>query len=232
MFRIKICGITTVDDAQAVAQAGADAVGLNFFGKSRRFVEPAQARRIVEALPPEVVKVGLFVNASQDEVCGTFDSVGLDLVQLHGDEPPDFLARLGGRPILKAFRLGQEDIYYGAGQLDLDTVRRYLDACRERACVPRLVLVDAHVPGAYGGTGRLADWDALESEKQARAQEAFPPLVLAGGLTADNVAEAIQRVRPHAVDTAGGVESAPGHKDAALVERFVRSARAAFEGLG
>ena len=107
MFRIKICGITSVEDARAVAAAGADAVGLNFYAKSPRYVTPEKARQIVNALADELVKVGLFVNAAVEEVCETFDQLGLDLIQLHGDEPPTFPARLGGRPVMRAFRLGE-----------------------------------------------------------------------------------------------------------------------------
>lgn len=216
MFRVKICGITSVDDARAVAAAGADAVGLNFYAKSPRYVSAEKAREIVNALPPEMVKVGLFVNASAEEVCQTFDSLGLDLIQLHGDELPVYLTDLGGRPVMRAFRLTE------AG---LEPIREYLDACRQLGRLPRLVLVDAYVEGEYGGTGRVTDWERL---KRYPFDVAHPPLVLAGGLTPDNVAEAIRTVRPAAVDTASGVESSPGRKDPAAVEAFVRAARLAF----
>jgi len=216
MFRVKICGITSVEDARAVAAAGADAVGLNFYPKSPRYVGVEKAREIVDALADELVKVGLFVNAAVEEVCERFDQLGLDLIQLHGDEPPEFLARLGGRPVLRAFRLGEA----GLGPL-----RGYLADCRQLACVPRLVLVDASVEGSYGGTGEVADWRTL---REYPRDSAYPPLVLAGGLTSGNVAEAIGTVRPAAVDTASGVESGPGRKDPAAVEAFVRAARRAF----
>jgi phosphoribosylanthranilate isomerase len=231
MFRIKICGITTVEDAVAVAEAGADAVGLNFYPDSKRCVPIPRALMIANALGKTVVKVGVFVNAKADQVCQTFDHVGLDLVQLHGDEPPYFLRQLGGRPAVKAFRLGQEDVYFDLGQQDLYTVGRYLGECRDMKCMPRMTLVDANVEGAYGGTGQVADWEALKTYQPTRVEDPIPPLVLAGGLTPDNVAEAIRTVRPAAVDTASGIESSPGHKDRALVERFVQSARQAFEGL-
>lgn len=231
MFRVKICGITTVEDAIVVAEAGADAVGLNFYPGSKRYVPVPQALMIAGALRKAVVRVGVFVNAETDEVCETFDRVGLDLVQLHGDEPPDFLRQLGGRPVVKAFRLGQEDIYFNLGRQDLYTVGRYLGECRDMKCMPRMTLVDANVEGAYGGTGQVTDWEAVKTYQPARVEDPIPPLVLAGGLTPDNVAEAIRTVRPAAVDTASGVESSPGHKDRALVERFVQSARQAFQGL-
>ena len=222
MFRIKICGLTTVDEAILVAQAGADAVGLNFYPGSKRYVPIPQAAMIANALARTVVKVGVFVNAEADQVCETFDRVGLDLIQLHGDEPPYVLPQLGGRPVVKAFRLGQEDLY---------TIGRYLAECRGMECMPRMTLVDANVEGAYGGTGQVADWEALKTYQPPRPEEPIPPLVLAGGLTPDNVAEAIRTVRPEAVDTASGVESSPGHKDRALVERFVHRARQAFQGV-
>ncbi len=219
MFRIKICGITTVDDALAAVRAGADAVGLNFYRRSPRRVEPETAARIVEALPPGVVKVGLFVNAPDEQVCRTFDQLRLDLVQLHGDEPPEFLPRLGERPVIRAFRVGDE----GLGPL-----AAYLEQCRHLERVPRLVLIDSRTSGTYGGTGRTADWSTVA---RYPLRDSDPPLVLAGGLTPENVAEAIRAVRPAAVDTASGVESVPGRKDEALVERFVRQARDGFRSI-
>lgn len=217
MFRIKICGVTTVDDAVAVARSGADAVGLNFYPKSPRYVDRGQARQIVEALPAEVMKVGLFVNVPATEVRRTFDQVRLDLVQLHGDEPPAFLAELGGRPVMRAFRLGP------AG---LDPVAQYLSESRSLGCLPEMVLIDSHTQGAYGGTGKVADWSTVG---RYPTEDWYPPLVLAGGLTPDNVARAIRTVRPAAVDTASGVESSPGRKSEALVRQFVEAAREAFD---
>lgn len=216
MFRIKICGITSIDDARTAAEAGADAVGLNFFAGSPRHLPPEHARDVVESLPAGVVKVGLFVNAPSDEVCHKYDLLGLDLIQLHGDEPPDFLPALGGRPVMRAFRLTQSG---------LAPVAAYLDACRRLHCLPQLVLIDAFSKGQYGGTGQTADWNLAA---RYREEIAPPPWVLAGGLTAANVAEAIRIVRPMAVDTASGVESRPGCKDRALTRRFVEAAKAAF----
>ena len=220
MFRTKICGITGTRDAVGAARAGADAIGLNFYRPSPRFVEPQRAAEIVGALPPDVVKVGLFVNASPREICDSFDRLRLDLVQLHGDEPPELLAELGGRPVMRAFRVGPDG---------LRPVETYLAECRRRECTPRMVLVDARLKGIFGGTGQVADWEALASYP---TDGSMPPLVLAGGLTPDNVAEAVRTVRPAAVDTASGVESAPGRKDPALVRQFVAAALAAFESTG
>lgn len=219
MFRIKVCGITTPEDAVAVASAGADAIGLNFYPESRRHIAPDDARTIVGALPSGIIKVGLFVNAPIEEVRRTFDSLGLDLIQLHGDEPPQYLAALGERPVMRAFRLGPEG---------LRAVDEYLAACQSRKCRPRLVLLDAHQPGAFGGTGQVADWPM--AAKYARIA-ANPPLVLAGGLTPKNVGEAIRQVGPAAVDTASGVESSPPRKDRLLVQAFVRAASKAFENV-
>ena len=218
MFRIKICGLTHVVDALAAARAGADAIGLNFYPQSPRCVQLDQARQIVDALPAEIVKVGLFVNGSAADVCRTSDQLGLDLIQLHGDEPPTFLTELGDQPVMRAFRLGE------AG---LESMGRYLGDCRRLGCMPKLVLVDAHVEGAYGGTGQVANWQAL---KQYPLDASVPPLVLAGGLTPDNVAEAIRTVHPAAVDTASGVEAVPGRKSDVLIRKFVAAAAEAFEG--
>ncbi len=216
MFRIKICGITSESDAQAVASAGADAVGLNFFEKSPRFLAPENAAAVAAALPIDVVKVGLFVNATAKQIQEIWARLGLDLIQLHGDEPPEFLGELGDRPVMRAFRLGEEG---------LAPVLAYLERCRDLDCLPRLVLIDSFRKGHYGGTGATADWDTA---RQYPSKAWHPPLVLAGGLTPENVCEAVQAVRPSGVDTASGVESAPGKKDAALARRFVEAALAAF----
>lgn len=216
MFRVKICGITTEADARAVVAARADAAGLNFFEKSPRFLQPEQAEPVAAALPDHVVKVGLFVNSTAERIHETWDRLGLDLIQLHGDEPPRFLKELGDRPVMRAFRLGDEG---------LAPILAYLQACRELECLPKLVLIDSFRKGHYGGTGATADWDMA---KQYPSEDWHPPLVLAGGLTAENVAEAIRAVRPRGVDTASGVEAAPGKKDAELVRRYVEAAFEAF----
>ena len=217
MFRIKICGITEPNDARAVIEAGADAVGLNFYPASPRFVDREKARRIRDVLSPDIVKVGVFVNAAAKDICQIFDELELDLIQLHGDETPDFLTQLGGRPVMRAFRLGAEG---------LQPVFDYLERCTQLRCAPKLVLVDALVKDVYGGSGQSADWSVCG---EYSCQQDVPPLVLAGGLTPSNVAEAINQVRPGAVDTASGVESSPGQKDHEAVRAFVRAARKAFD---
>jgi phosphoribosylanthranilate isomerase len=216
MFRIKICGITSVDDALLAIEAGADAIGLNFYGRSPRLVGQDIARRIVEAVGGRAAKIGVFVNASADEVGMAMRDLGLDAVQLHGDEPPAVLAALGNVPVIKAFRIGAD----GSGP-----VRDYLGQCREIGVAPKAVLFDARVEGAYGGSGRTSPWGVAADYVAA---EGLPPLILAGGLTAENVSEGIRAVRPQAVDTASGVEAGPGRKDAARVRAFVAAAVAAF----
>ena len=216
MFQIKICGITTVDDAAAVVQTEADAVGLNFYPRSPRHVGDDAARQIVAVLPRGIVKVGLFVNAVASDVCRLYDDLRLDLIQLHGDEPPEYLTELSGRPVMRAFRVG-----FG----ELGTIIEYLARCRELDVTPAFTMLDSLVMGEYGGTGKTADWTTA---RQYASRPGLPPLVLAGGLTPENVAEAIAAVHPAAVDVASGVESSPGRKDATAVGAFVRAARAAF----
>ena len=216
MFTIKICGITRPEDARASAAAGADAIGLNFYPRSPRAIDLDRGRAIISALPSGVIKVGLFVNAVAGEICRTFDALGLDLVQFHGDEPPELLAALGDRPVMKAFR--------AAGADGLRTVLGYLETCRTLGCLPRLILLDAPLARGFGGSGKLADWSLA---KQYVETHQAPALVLAGGLKADNVAAAIRTSSAGAVDTASGVESQPGIKDPAALAAFVHAARAA-----
>jgi phosphoribosylanthranilate isomerase len=223
MFRVKICGVTCSQDALAAVAAGADAVGLNFCPASKRRVALEQAVEIAKALPPEVMVVGVFVNADVATIREVYADVRLDLVQLHGDEPPEFLrslrtSELADVPVMRALKCG--------GSLAL--VSDYLNRCRDLACLPRLVLLDAAVLGAHGGTGVACDW--ATAAEYHRLQDA-PPLVLAGGLTADNVLAAVTAVRPAAVDVATGVEISPGRKDAAQVRQFVSAATAALDSI-
>jgi phosphoribosylanthranilate isomerase len=215
MFHVKICGITRVDDARAAAAAGADAIGLNFYAGSKRYVDERAAAEIVAQLPPGVLKVGVFVNAQAADVCRIFDKLQLGLIQLHGDEPPEYLADLGGRPVMRALRMGKEG---------WEPILGYLDRCRELGCPPRMVLIDAFQSGQYGGTGQTADWSMLAPW---RSHLGDLPLVLAGGLTPENVAQAIDAVKPSGVDTASGVEQAPGIKDSSRIAAFVHNAQAA-----
>jgi len=203
MLRIKICGITNEADARHAAACGADALGLVFYLKSPRAVSPEQARRIVAALPPFVTTVGLFVNEAPDKVREIVDYCGLDVIQLHGDETPA-QCLYPPRRVLKALRVKGEESLVGAENYQVSAL-----------------LLDAWHPDSYGGTGCLGDW---ELAAQVAAER---PVVLAGGLTPDNVAEAIRRVRPYGVDVSSGVEIAPGQKDPERVAAFIRNARAA-----
>jgi phosphoribosylanthranilate isomerase len=217
MFRIKICGIRNVNDAQAAARAGADAIGLNFFKKSRRFVEPYVAREIVAALPEGVIKVGVFVNHDPAEIAAIVDQVKLDCVQLHGDEPPDATAQIPKTMrVIRAYRFGATT---------LAELADYLCTCQSIGRIPDAVLIDADAGAEFGGTGRVADWSRIMIERNVLGRI---PLILAGGLTPDNVAAAIAAVRPDGVDVASGVENEAAVKDHELVARFIASARRAF----
>jgi len=202
VVRSKICGITRVEDALVAAEAGADAIGLVFYARSPRAVSVQQARAIIAALPPFVTTVGLFVNASRCELNELLEAVPLDMLQFHGDESP---ADCEGyhRPWFKALRVGNgEDI---AAQ-----VARYPNASA--------ILLDTFVAGVPGGTGERFDWSLIPPALSK-------PLILAGGLTADNVQQAIAQVRPYAVDVSGGVEASKGIKDADKVATFIQRVR-------
>ncbi|GLO39886.1 MULTISPECIES: phosphoribosylanthranilate isomerase [Pseudomonas] len=202
--RSKICGITRIEDALAAAEAGADAIGFVFYAKSPRAVDVRQARAIIAELPPFVTTVGLFVNASRCELNEILEVVPLDLLQFHGDETPQDCEGYH-RPWIKALRVRPGDDLEAACQL-------YAGA--------RGILLDTYVPGVPGGTGEAFDWSLVP----ARLSK---PIILAGGLSADNVGQAIAQVRPYAVDVSGGVEQAKGIKDAAKIEAFMRAVKQA-----
>ena len=204
MTKIKICGIKTVNDALAAVDAGADLIGFNFYPKSPRYVHVGMCRNIMSVMRKRgrVTCVGVFVNASIAEIYATMDTLGLNLAQLHGDETPEVMKALDGKAF-KAFRGIPENINGF-----------------ERQSAPAF-LVDAAVKGVYGGSGVTADWNgAAELAKKY-------PLLLAGGLTPENVADAVARVRPWGVDVASGVESAPGEKDTGKMSAFVKAVRSA-----
>lgn len=218
-FTIKICGVTTPADAKMAVDAGADAIGLNFYSSSKRFVTYDQAKQIAAAIPTSATKVGVFVNASLDEIAAAISAAAIDLVQLHGDEPPEFLAKIH-HPVMRALR------WTGDGQRSID---EYLTRCEALNCPPHMVLIDSHTAGQFGGTGETADWNSIADWHKQRSNSIR--LVLAGGLTPQNVGAAISTVRPSAVDTASGVESSLGHKDSVLVQAFIAAARRAFDAL-
>ena len=202
--RSKICGITRIEDALSAVEAGADAIGLVFYAKSPRSVSIEQARSIIAALPPFVTTVGLFVDASRCELGELLDAVPLDLLQFHGDESPEDCDGYH-RPYIKALRVKPGDDI--AAQVAL-----YKNACG--------VLLDTYVPGIPGGTGEAFDWSLVP-------EHLSKPVILAGGLTAENVAQAIARVRPYAVDVSGGVEALKGIKDAEKIRAFLQAVKAA-----
>lgn len=200
--RSKICGITRVEDALVAAEAGADAIGLVFYDRSPRAVSVQQARAIIAALPPFVTTVGLFVNASRCEIGEILDAVPLDLLQFHGDET-SAQCEGHGRPYIKALRVRPgEDIA----------------ACCAEYNQASGILLDTYVPGVPGGTGEAFDWSLVPADLDK-------PVILAGGLTADNVRAAIAQVSPYAVDVSGGVEASKGVKDAEKIRAFIREVR-------
>lgn len=201
MVTVKICGVTTVQDAERCIEAGADAIGLNFYSRSPRFVELEHARRIVEAIAGRALTVGVFVDAGYDQISACKAQTGIACVQLHGDETPELLARLLPHAY-KAIRVRDEG--------SLAEARRYGG---------RHILLDAYVPGQAGGTGARFPWElAVELAKERH-------VTLAGGLDPDNVAQAVAGVRPFCVDVASGVELSPGKKDPAKVRAFIVAAK-------
>jgi phosphoribosylanthranilate isomerase len=236
LFHVKICGVTTPEDAAATAAAGADAIGLNFVPGSPRCLAPAAARAVAAAVPTGVLTVGVFAGMPAHEIREICRTVGLGAVQLHGHlraaghgsaqvpfDSPATCAGLGGLPVIRAVRLETA----ADGQDGFAAARDWLAAARHLGAPVTLALVDAGgagvlPPGQLGGTGARVDWEAL-----AAATPLDVPLALAGGLGPGNVAEAIRATGVRAVDTASGVESAPGRKDPAAVRAFVAAARAA-----
>jgi phosphoribosylanthranilate isomerase len=201
--KVKICGITNLDDGMAAAEAGADALGFVFCEQSPRRVSVEAAARIIGELPPLVLKVGVFVNAPEDRVVQAIRDCGLNLLQFHGEESPDYCLQFGLMS-MKAFRIRD------AASLQA-LLGYHTDAW----------LLDAYVPDKPGGTGETFNWDlALEARGWGR------PIFLAGGLTPENVAQAVRRGRPYGVDVSSGVEAAPGRKDHAKVRAFIQAAKA------
>lgn len=202
--RVKICGMTRVEDARAAVAAGADAVGLVFDRRTARGVTPEQARSIAAAVPPFVAVVGLFVDADPALVREVLNRVPLSLLQFHGDEAPEH-CRSYGRPYVKAIRM-RDDVDLPAEE------KRFDDAAG--------LLLDAFVPDELGGAGRAFDWSLIPAQRAK-------PIILAGGLTVENVGAAIRQVRPAAVDVSSGVEAAKGVKDAARIASFIAAVREA-----
>ena len=203
--KVKICGITNSHDADTAVEAGADALGFVFFAKSPRCIDRKIAQHIIANLPPFILSVGVFVNEEAKVVRDIMDQCGLTLAQLHGDESPAYCESLN-RPILRAIRLRDRGSFLSMAEY------------KGRAGV-RGFLIDAFSESSYGGTGQTVDWNiAAEAAKAA-------PILLAGGLTPDNVQEAIHKVQPYGVDVSSGVEASPGKKDHEKVQAFIKAAK-------
>lgn len=209
--KVKICGITNIEDALAAVESGADLLGFVFTEQSPRHVTLEQAAEIVRAVPPHVLRVGLFVNAPEDFVMQAMMRCGLQLLQFHGDEPPGYCLQFGAMS-MKAFRMKDAE--------SLGTLQDYpTDAW----------LLDAFVPGQRGGTGHSFNWDlAVEAVKLGKLGK---PVFLAGGLTPENIGAAVRQVRPYGVDVSSGVESVPGRKDDAKMRAFIEAAKNPGAGL-
>lgn len=216
---IKVCGIANRETAQAVAGLGPDAIGLNFYPRSPRCLSVDEAEQIVALLPETVEPIGLFVNESAERIDAICRQCSITTVQLHGDEPEELLAEVlecnADYRLVRAFRVGEEG---------LSPLAESLDRLWRLKVMLHAVLLDARVAGLFGGTGETAPWSGIAEQYR---EDDWPPLILAGGLTRDNVAEAVRSVRPWGVDVAGGVESSPGVKDLELVREFIAAARAA-----
>lgn len=201
--RVKICGITSAADALAAVDAGADALGFMFYPASKRYVVPDVVAAFVSDLPPFVIKVGVFVDALEEDVRRIARACGLDALQFHGAETPAYCQQFGPTPVIKAFRM--------ADQGSLTALPSFAVSAW---------LLDSHVAGELGGTGERFNWDlAVQARSLGR------PIILAGGLTPENVAEAVRQVTPYAVDVSSGVESGPGRKDPAKLRAFIAAAK-------
>lgn len=203
--RVKICGITNLDDAMAVVDFRADALGFVFFKGSPRYISPDDAGAIIRRLPSFITTVGVFVNESTDQIEETIKLTGIDVVQLHGDEPPEMCNNISRR-IIKAIRVKSLE--------SLDPLKNYKDRVSA-------FLLDTFTPDILGGTGQIFNWDIAIDAKQ------FGKIILAGGLTPDNIAKAVRRVRPYGVDVSSGIESEKGKKDHKKMKLFIERAKGA-----
>ena len=209
-MKVKICGITNLEDAQAAIDAGVDLLGFNFYAKSPRYVSPEVAGAIVERIRSShrvPTLIGVFVNSSLEEVQSILQAVNLDLAQLHGDEPPEFLAQLNGCGFKALRPVSTEDAEANAAR------------CAPHVSKEPALLVDAYRKDQYGGTGQVGDWSIA-----AKLAESYP-ILLAGGLTPENVTQAIRQVKPWGVDVASGVEASPRRKDVEKMRAFVQAAK-------
>ena len=201
MTRVKVCGITNTADALQAAELGADALGFIFYKGSKRYIDPRDAGRIISSLPPFVSSVGVFVNQSASEIKGAAEASGIDTVQLHGDETPEFCAGLPYK-LIKAVRVK-------------DTV----DTGRVELYLVRAILFDKHTDEMYGGTGSSFDWAVLKDIQISKK------IILSGGLTPENVLRAIETVKPYGVDVSTGVEDSPGKKNHMKMRKFIEAVK-------
>jgi phosphoribosylanthranilate isomerase len=203
MTKVKICGITNLEDALFAADAGADALGFNFYQKSPRYIDPLEAQKIIERLLPFVCVIGVFVNESEPQrVAEIAAQLKLSAIQLHGDESPDYCSQLSEWRVIKALRVDPNFKPAHVGRYAVSAI-----------------LLDAYKKGEYGGTGEIFAWDIAKEAVQ------YGRIILAGGLTLENVSVAVKTVRPYAVDVASGVESSPGKKDRNKVREFIIKVR-------
>ncbi len=207
MVKVKVCGITNLNDALSACHSGADAVGFILYPKSKRFIKAKEVRKITSQLPPFLTKVGVFVNEDPRDVLEILSYAHLDFAQLHGDETPEECDYVGANRVIKVFRLKSEE--------EVEKIRPYVGKVRA-------ILLDTYDSKVYGGTGKPFDWKVA-----LRVREEFPelPLILSGGLTPENVKRAVETVKPYAVDVSSGVEAEPGVKDGEKVRAFVRNAK-------
>lgn len=208
MTKVKICGITNLDDAMFAATSGTDALGFNFYSKSPRYISPEDAARIIEQLPANVLKVGVFVDESAESIIEIVGITGLDAIQLHGNETPNFVRALKSRAsqrIIKAFRVFEGFSPESVREFDLDTI-----------------FLDTFSSSEYGGTGEVFNWEIAR-----QVQEHVPKIYLAGGLSPENVCAAIRAVRPYGVDVCSGLERGKGLKDNIKVAAFIEAAKGA-----
>lgn len=201
MVRIKVCGITNLEDAAAACVLGADALGFVFYKESGRYIEPENARVIVSQLPPFISAVGVFVNQDFSEIESVMETVGIDTVQLHGDESPELCSKIPQR-VIKAVR-----------------VKEFVDADAVELYPVQAILFDKHADDMYGGTGKSFDWSVLSGIDISKR------IILSGGLTYENVSKAITTVRPYAVDVSSGVEDSPGKKNHLKIRKFIEAVK-------
>jgi len=203
VVKVKICGITNLEDALASVEAGCDAVGFLFYRKSPRYINPEKAKMIIKQLPSNIIKIGVFVNAPEDTVRQIAKSCQLDILQFHGDESPEFCSKFGGYKIIKVFRIKDK--------IDLAKILRYRTFA---------YLFDTYVKSKIGGSGKRFNWGLME-----KLNEIKKPVFLSGGLNEKNVRQAIELMHPHWVDVSSAVEKRPGKKDHQKVKNFIRAAR-------